>query len=214
MRLAQLPWLFRYYLGKPTDDWYLKLFDHPEDLIAGDITPAYSLLDIDDIIDVRRVCPDARILYLLRDPVDRAWSTIRHNVRHGWSNLDLDNGPQLLHYLRTELDPWHYQHVIRKWLQVFGPDRVWLGFFDHVVAAPGGFLTSLAQFLGIDPSGFGDLPKPVNAAGGDASPPIQFLRYLASAHKAPVDALAAEHGEPFSAWATRYESILEGSSLE
>ncbi len=42
-----------------------------------DFTPAYAMLDKDGIADILSVSPRARFLFVLRDPVDRLWSSMR-----------------------------------------------------------------------------------------------------------------------------------------
>lgn len=42
-----------------------------------DFTPAYAMLDQDGIADILSVSPRARFLFVLRDPVDRLWSSMR-----------------------------------------------------------------------------------------------------------------------------------------
>lgn len=49
----------------------------PEHKLVGDITPAYSLLDEERFAEMVRLTDDVRIIYLLREPVERAWSGIR-----------------------------------------------------------------------------------------------------------------------------------------
>jgi hypothetical protein len=43
----------------------------------GEITPAYSLLDREGFEQMLAIFPDARFLFLLRDPVSRFWSQLR-----------------------------------------------------------------------------------------------------------------------------------------
>jgi len=45
--------------------------------VVGDMTPAYALLSEERLGQMARMAPDVRILYLIRDPVDRLWSHIR-----------------------------------------------------------------------------------------------------------------------------------------
>ncbi|MEK6215650.1 MAG: sulfotransferase [Boseongicola sp.] len=45
--------------------------------VVGDMTPAYALLSEGRLGGMARMAPDVRILYLIREPVDRLWSHIR-----------------------------------------------------------------------------------------------------------------------------------------
>ncbi|MGI9394686.1 MAG: sulfotransferase family protein [Boseongicola sp.] len=45
--------------------------------VVGEMTPAYALLSEGQLGRIARIAPDVRILYLMREPVDRLWSHIR-----------------------------------------------------------------------------------------------------------------------------------------
>ncbi len=45
--------------------------------VVGDLTPAYALLPAARLSEVSRMSDDVRVLYLLRDPVERLWSHVR-----------------------------------------------------------------------------------------------------------------------------------------
>ena len=64
-------------------DWYASLFD-PSAPVRGESSPAYTSPDHPEAAErMARVVPDARLLYLVRDPVDRAVSQYRHHARDG-----------------------------------------------------------------------------------------------------------------------------------
>ena len=63
-------------------DHYLALFaDAPDDVLVGESTPLY-LDDPAALLRIQRVKPDAKMIAVLRDPVDRAYS----NWMHLWSD--------------------------------------------------------------------------------------------------------------------------------
>ena len=47
--LDKLRWDCLYFFGQPSDDWYASLFATADNRIAGEITPQYSVLQVDDI---------------------------------------------------------------------------------------------------------------------------------------------------------------------
>ena len=60
-----------------------QLFDAKRSILSGDITPAYCMLP-DEIIEmVMRKFPELKVIFLARDPVERAWSQISMSVRKG-----------------------------------------------------------------------------------------------------------------------------------
>ena len=50
------------------------LFEPGKGKMIGEITPAYSTLGPDDVRRVHRLVPDARIIFMMRNPVERVWS--------------------------------------------------------------------------------------------------------------------------------------------
>jgi len=53
--------------------WYQNLFSGDEQ-VKGEITPAYAFLDGGRIKEIYRLVPDLRLIYMIRNPVNRAWS--------------------------------------------------------------------------------------------------------------------------------------------
>ena len=56
-------------------EWCTQLFSN-ETCINGDITPAYAFLPIDVIQEIYKIVPNLRLIYLIRNPIDRAWSSV------------------------------------------------------------------------------------------------------------------------------------------
>src|SRR5690606_19944895 len=50
----------------------------PRHLRFGEVTPSYSLLPPEGFSTILLAYPDARFVLILRDPVDRFWSGVRH----------------------------------------------------------------------------------------------------------------------------------------
>lgn len=45
--------------------------------VVGEATPAYALLSSERLAQMARMAPDVRVLFLMRDPVERLWSHVR-----------------------------------------------------------------------------------------------------------------------------------------
>lgn len=57
-----LLWDLKYYAGTPNDEWYVSLFEQGEGSVAGEITPAYSMLGSDAVSHVHGLVPEAKII--------------------------------------------------------------------------------------------------------------------------------------------------------
>lgn len=54
-------------------------------VVTGDITPNYAQLSARTFAEMAQLHPDARFIFIMRDPVDRLWSGVRHRLRR-WHN--------------------------------------------------------------------------------------------------------------------------------
>jgi hypothetical protein len=59
---------------------YLKRFTPGRHAVKGEITPGYSILPLDRIRLIHGFKPDLRLVFLARNPVDRAWSEAVMNL--------------------------------------------------------------------------------------------------------------------------------------
>ena len=75
-QFTMLRFFWKWYFGEYNDEWYLSLFAGRVG-ISGDITPTYGLLSEADVDSMKSVIPNVKIIFLLRDPIDRAWSHMR-----------------------------------------------------------------------------------------------------------------------------------------
>jgi hypothetical protein len=137
-----LRWHTRYLLGRRSDEWYRSLFAPAAGRTTGEITPRYSVLPDAAVAHAARVLPDARIVYLIRDPVQRAWSNLkmgadRYGPTESWSDEDLRE-----RVLRRSgvLAMGRYLENLGRWERHFPPERVLVGFFDEIRGAPADLL--------------------------------------------------------------------------
>lgn len=131
------------------DDWYASQFKGagPEQL-AIDFTTAYSMLNRKGILHILRLNPDARVFYVVRNPVDRALSHARMlTVRH--------RHPKTTASLRHFLDGWAVKSrdncvkVIDRWQRELPPDQFRVFFYDELKARPLDFLARVCDFAGL-----------------------------------------------------------------
>jgi hypothetical protein len=146
-----LKWILRYFLGTINDNWYISLFKTGGDKVKGEITPAYCLLDSTDVRHVKELFPDLKLIYLLRNPVERAWSGLRFNWTLG-KFKDM-NQPEKV---KTEAE--HLSHAprgeyirtISTWKAFFPEKNFFIGFYDDIVLNPQDLIKRVFEFLGVD----------------------------------------------------------------
>ena len=124
-----------------TEEWYQYIFNGPGALnkLRGDVTPEYSTLPLSGVRYVKDKIPNAKVIYIIRDPVDRAKSQIRMNVERG-QVVDGD-------YINWDvLNRGDYKSYICRWDQVFG-DQVMYIPYRHLSQRPMAVLREIENHL-------------------------------------------------------------------
>lgn len=107
--------------------------------LYGEKSPSYLLMPDDKIGLVRALFPDVKIIVMVRDPIDRAWSHIRARTE------DYRSLPDLRHLLR---DGRYLEHLSR-WARHFPPDQIQIISYDDVCERPRDALGDVLAFLGL-----------------------------------------------------------------
>ena len=151
-------------------DRYSALFAAaPEGALRGESTPFY-LYDRAAHLRIKRDVPDARLIAVLRDPVDRAHS----NWMHLWSD-GLEPIGDFVEACEAEDDRiaagyapfWHYRSVGRYGEQlahlysVFDRSQVHVLRYRQLVDSPVETLAAIGRFLGVD--GLASAPRAENS---------------------------------------------------
>jgi sulfotransferase family protein len=151
----QLAWSLRYWLARRDDDWYCGLFPSLPNKVTGEICPGYARLREPTVRNVKRLLPDARIVYLLRNPIERSWSYAAQyftSARAKGHYGRLSNVPPDVLKAFLEKDAQghsNYVAALEAWQPHFG-SQLLLGFFDELQNAPDKLFQRVARFLDID----------------------------------------------------------------
>ncbi len=133
------------------EDWYLSLFDGGESCrYRGESSTHYTKLPRFQGAAERLAehCPDARLIYLMRDPIERIISHYWHMVMsHDEDRPMLEavqRNPQYLHVS-------NYPMQLEPWFARFPRDRILTMTFEALVADPDTRLREIFSWLGVDP---------------------------------------------------------------
>lgn len=130
--------------------------------LTGDITPGYAGLLPDHIRHVKsrleRKGFQVKAIFLMRDPVERCWSAIRHHYRvSGVSHIGQDtHDQQLKHLSETLRSPSYvsrtqYDRTIANIEECFEPSDVYFGLYETMFEASE--LDRLSNFVGLPAAG-------------------------------------------------------------
>ncbi len=147
-------WNFRYH-RRPLW-WYARLYERGTP-VRVDMSPNYLLLHPKRIAAVRRLLPDLRFVFIGRDPVERAWSTIRRKLPpEQWTLAAIDR--QLSCFpgraSMAEIEASQFHLGLANWLSVFPRDRVLALSFRHIAESPVALLERVFDFVGVDSGRF------------------------------------------------------------
>lgn len=116
-------------------DWYRALLTPPDSALKTmDFTPEYAYLSEAQIAECRALNPQARVIYILRDPLARAVSALRMHLlwEHGrdWAGV-LDLGPDLYRLAAKARLAAHGDYLtnLDRWRQAY-PDLIVLNYED------------------------------------------------------------------------------------
>lgn len=167
-------------------------------MISGEASPYYFFHPL-AAARAREVCPRARIIVLLRDPVDRAYSHYKQNVRAGFESLSFadalhaEAGRLAGEEARLIAQPGYYSSAhqthsymargdyapqLTRWFDAFGRSNVLVLQSERLWEKPAMVYAKVVSFLGLPgyvPAGF----RPRNRVRYDAMPPETIDRLTA-----------------------------------
>lgn len=183
--------------------------------INGDVTPAYAVLLQSDIAKVHRVTPRARLLFSMRNPIERSWSFVQMAVSRNFETVphDLKAGDprgDTLKFVRQKL--FHagsiarndYAGTIRRWREQFGSEALMVFRYERIMQDPRDLLQDICRHIGADPAWADSVQQDVLAQRVFSFDQIPFppaLRAECAERCAPyIDDLEQLLGERFNDW--------------
>lgn len=209
-----LSWYVRYYFLPRTQRWYRSLFTPRAGQICGETTPRYATLPEAAVKRIQRMIPDLKIIYILRDPIDRMWSDLAmfQRPRFGGRGLRQADDKTLRSFLAASENLAHSRYAanLARWGKYFPDKRIFLGYQEEIKQQPEDLLRRLYAFLGIST----DLPASYDRANERINskkyPPIRpgLARRLAAHLAADTQAIDAKIGNSHTAaWMRRNEAL-------
>jgi len=150
--------------------------------VTGEASTNYLYSDQARIAIDRRL-PDCKLVVILRQPADRAYSAYQRNRFQG-SEPIADFAATLAEEPRREAEGWHtgilkkkgfYARYLKPYLDTFGRERVRVYLFEDLVAKPEHVMRDLFQYLEIDPDFRPDLSQRFNQTGVIENPLLRML---------------------------------------
>ena len=212
-RFRDALWYFKFFYGTYNDAWYLSMFKNYKG-ITGEVTPDYSVLTTEDIAHMYKVAPDAKIIFILRNPIDRAWSHYRYDTRKIPNfNIDQVTAEEMLKFIDSPLQEKRsdYLGTIERYTQFYPKDQILLCFFDGIKDQPFTFLEEISEFVGGDKSLVREhckVEQRVNVSK-KFSRPEHVTNTLYKKYTPIINELAAKYGQYANKWKAKLTKSAE-----
>ena len=155
----------KYFLGKPIDNKdpiqrkkeYLKLFKNVKNESAIGEASARYMIDPDSPRLIYESIPNAKIIIILRDPVERAFSAYFYFVNYGLEKLSFSESIRKEYKYENEdtnhyliLHPGFYSKSVKKYLELFGTDNVKILIFEEFINDIKSQVLDVLRFLNVN----------------------------------------------------------------
>ena len=165
-------------------DWYREQFfaGAPAGAILGEASPLY-LASASAPERIRQLLPDVKLVAMLRNPIDRAYSHYRMAVRRGLEDAPFgecireqatrgEPPPEPEDTQRDYLAFGHYGSQVGRYLRCFARPQLHVEFAEDLKESPGPVMQRITQFVGADPGfRYPDLGRVYHAGGESRLPP-------------------------------------------
>lgn len=135
--------------------WYLGQFQESQNKqIKGEITPFYATLSEARVRFIARALPGIKIIYILRNPVQRAWSNFRFSWKNHTRTRECELTEEIIYktiFYPAKLTHGDYQRNIEVWERNFPRKSMLYLFYDDIVRNPCTVLDQVCEFLEIAP---------------------------------------------------------------
>jgi hypothetical protein len=188
---------------------YGRLFELKGALISGDITPAYSTLNEEIIAQIMKRFPKIKVIFLARDPVERALSQLSMHVQLKLSlPFDVTDVEEVIRRLLRPgvLLRSHPSKIVARWRRHVPPEQFRIYFYEELERTPAALFRSIVCFLGGDSRRTRarlNRKEKVNSTG-KLRFPNQVRFQVARFFEPELKACAAELGGPATGWPERY----------
>jgi Sulfotransferase family len=135
------------------DQWYGRIFALAGDAaVCGEIAPEYALLSDAAIEHIVRLNPDIKIIFLMRDPIERGWSGIRMQLKEAGQRNRTPKSIEAMVALNVFFARGDYMTTIGNFRRFVDADRFLPLYYDDIADRPREMLRTVHDFLGVDDS--------------------------------------------------------------
>lgn len=136
-------------------DWYEKNFPVKEGQYkaVGEVSPSYTKAPFTEDV-VKRIhdyVPDAKLIYIVRNPVQRCISHYLHRVQRGYETRQFS---EILKSLENEsfMAQGRYHYQLQRYLERFPREQILVLSFEEFSRNTADSVADIYRFIGVDPA--------------------------------------------------------------
>lgn len=198
------------------DKWYLSLFKNLKGY-KGEITPSYSILEKEDIKKIHKLLPDVKLILMLRNPIDRAWSHYRSGVSKTYK-FDINNldSSEIIKFMKSEEQTMrsNYLRTIDNYLEVFKKEQLLICFYDAIIDCSDILIKDILHHICGENSiaiNHLNLRENVSVTRNKVNCPEEVKEFLKETYYHQIKELSEKYGGYFTKW---YEEIYNEGILD
>lgn len=134
-------------------EWYQSLFRTSDSRSrkTGEITPAYTILPEERIRECQEHFPDLKLIYLIRNPIERAWSSAKMALKRAEMEIHEASDQWFLDHFRSQgsMLRGNYESCLRNWYEVYPDDQLLVAMFDELQQDPASLLRRCFHHIGV-----------------------------------------------------------------
>lgn len=196
--LDEISWYVNYAKQREiSNDWYARLFEDSANKVCADFSNLYCQMGADGWDNVRKVSEQIRVIYTLRNPLDRIWSHYKFHLKWiGQEDAVLDKGFESFKELLEKPFFWNnarYGHNYRQLKGNLHEDELMVLYFDDFRQDADGMLNKVQGFLGVQllPSNQAKKDSKINKTK-DISMPQEWRDYAIEKLAPEIDDMRTE----------------------
>lgn len=165
-------------------NWYVENF-RENDLKRGEVNPNYAMFPRCQVVPERlyQFSPNIKIIYILRDPIERLRSHIHHNYIKGLEDRSIEE------ILSDQSDSlWYisyskYFYQLEKYLKFFSKEQIFITTLEDLSSDPIATMNSIFEFLDIKKN---LLPEACFRKNHDSNEKVKAGKMLELLRKTPL----------------------------
>jgi Sulfotransferase family len=174
-----------------TIEEYSQLFQNVKDEIAiGEASPNYLFHYQTSIPRIQRYVPNAKLIVILRDPAERAYSDYLMHVRDCVGYRSLSEQIKTSAHKSFILRKGFYHEPLKHYINAFGRDRIKVYLYKDLCNAPLEFMKSIYQFIEVDDSFEANISKKAQVARVPKNKMVNELLNKPNSIRSSVTAIA------------------------